>query len=259
MENKRNKIDMGSGLEIITLVDCVEKHPVSEYFPKVTKRELESMEKNYCSYVNGGILDPFLFCCYLIRTKGKNILVDTGVGDSNLHGRKKEGLLSQLDKLKLSPEDIDIVVFTHLHPDHIGWNTIEEKGKITKTFKRAAYIAHTKEYAYISNQASEGNFNTELFRRNIYTLKEKYELHLIEDDEYNLTKEIKTKRFPGHTPGSICIEIDNGKEIAAIVGDVFSNPMEIENPELEYVFDWDKGQAIRARKNFLEIYKKKMP
>jgi glyoxylase-like metal-dependent hydrolase (beta-lactamase superfamily II) len=148
--------------------------------------------------------------CLFIRSEGKNILVDTGIGDKLSEKKKKQwglewpegNLIDNLEKYSISPQDIDIVINTHLHSDHCGGNTTYSKGEIIPTFPRAEYWVQRMEFA----EAMRPNART----RNTYLL-ENFEslwinerLNLLHGDT-NVTNKVRCVITPGHSPGHQCV------------------------------------------------------
>jgi glyoxylase-like metal-dependent hydrolase (beta-lactamase superfamily II) len=162
--------------------------------PKVMwSRKVTADEKNY---VQAGLNS------LLIRTGSKTVLVETGMGNKlsermiKFYGQPAK-LLTSLAAEGIAPEDIDIVINTHLHFDHCGWNTVrDENGRIVPTFRRAKYYAPEGEWQYAQNPSE---------RDSISYISENYDL-LVESGQMTLLKGgeeivpgISVKTFPGHT------------------------------------------------------------
>src|SRR6266849_3218874 len=141
-------------VEISHLYDLVADFPfprtLDQAFPTVPAEAWEPYRREYPSLFGPGNVPRFHVGCYLIRSRGRTILVDTGVGPSSLGMAKLFGTGGHLpDRLRsagVSLQDIDTVMFTHLHPDHVGWNLQQEGGQYRPTFPRARYVAHRADW-----------------------------------------------------------------------------------------------------------------
>jgi len=150
----------------------------------------------------------------LIQSEGKNILVDTGMGNKLSEKRRKQwnlewpegNLIQNLLKLDISPEDIDIVINSHLHSDHCGGNTIRVNGEIIPTFPKAEYWVQRIEFA----DAMRPNARTKstYLQENFNPLWKQNRLNLLHGDT-NVTSEIQCRVTPGHTTGHQCIVLTN--------------------------------------------------
>jgi glyoxylase-like metal-dependent hydrolase (beta-lactamase superfamily II) len=142
----------------------------------------------------------------LIRSDGKNILVDTGMGDKLSEKKLRhwglewpEGkLVENLTKIGLSIEDVDIVINSHLHSDHCGGNTINKGDEINPTFPNAEYWLQRMEFADAMHPNARTR-NTYL-NENFKLIWERNQLKLLHGDTI-VTREVKCVITPGHTPG----------------------------------------------------------
>ena len=151
--------------------------------------------------------------CALIQANGKNILVDCGVGnkpnalrEAQYDVRQPNGhLLDDLARHGIQPNEVDIVIFTHLHGDHSGWATTLDKGKggkgegeIVPTFANARYYVQRQEYEDATH-TNERTRNT-YFPHNFVPLKEQGVLELLEGDT-QIIPSVRVVHTPGHTAG----------------------------------------------------------
>ena len=161
---------------------------------------------------------------FLVRSSGRTVLVDTGVGVKSTQMRGG-ALLANLERIGVRPDEIDIVVNTHLHVDHVGWNCTERDGAYVPTFPRAEYwIAHP-EWEFWTEPATAAE--TPYVATDVLPLKETSQLHLVES-EAALTPELSLLPTPGHTPGHCSIAIASAGERAIILGDVAHHPLHLE-------------------------------
>ena len=162
--------------------------------PKIMwSRKAAADERNY---VQAGLNS------LLIRTGKKNVLVETGMGNKlsermvKFYGQPAQ-LLTNLAAGGVAPEDIDIVINTHLHFDHCGWNTVRDKhGKIVPTFPRAKYYAPEGEWQYARNPSERDAIS--YISDNYDPLVQSGQMTLLKGDE-EIVPGISVKTFPGHT------------------------------------------------------------
>ena len=160
--------------------------------------------------------------CLLIRTGRHNILVETGLGDK-FDAKFKDiydvqhptTLVAGLDDLGLEPEDIHMVINTHLHFDHCGWNTRRENGKTVPTFPRARYFIQRGEWERAANptERERGSYREEFF------LAAEPQTEFLEGDA-EITPGIRLEVVPGHTRHLQCVSIDSGNQCAYFISDV---------------------------------------
>jgi glyoxylase-like metal-dependent hydrolase (beta-lactamase superfamily II) len=153
---------------------------------------------------------PMDLNCLFIRSEGKNILVDTGMGDKLSEKKKKQwglewpegNLIDNLGNHGISPQDIDIVINTHLHSDHCGGNTIYSNGEIFPTFPRAEYWVQRMEFAE-AMRPNERTKSTYLLE-NFEPLWKNSQLNLLHGDT-NVTPKVSCVLTPGHSSGHQCV------------------------------------------------------
>ncbi len=161
---------------------------------------------------------------FLVRSSGRTILVDTGIGAKN-PGLPGGELMVNLGRLGVRAEDIDVVVNTHLHFDHVGWNCTERDGAYVPTFPKAEYWISRTEWEYWTDPttaAEEGEHIT----KDVLPLKESPQLRLV-DGEAAVTPELSFLPTPGHTPGHCSLAVASAGERAVILGDVGHHPLHL--------------------------------
>jgi glyoxylase-like metal-dependent hydrolase (beta-lactamase superfamily II) len=211
-----DRVTVGS-VEIVSVIDGMMRGTPSFFFAGIPP-ELYTPALADDLAENGTF--ALKFGSFLVRSSGKTILVDTGAGVKNPQMRGGE-LLTNLEKLGVRPEDIDIVVNTHLHVDHVGWNCTERDGAYVPTFPNATYWIARKEWDYWTEPetaAEEPYVPTD-----VLPLRDSPQLHLAEG-EAAITPELSLLPTPGHTPGHCSIAVASGGETAIILGDVAHHP-----------------------------------
>ena len=194
----------------------------------------------------------------LVESQGRRIIVDTCVGnDKNLPSmkkwHKKQGgsFLEDLSAAGFPPESIDTALCTHLHVDHVGWNTRLEDGKWIPTFPNARHLWSRAEYEHWSKEG-QGEYG-DVVGESIAPVYEAGLVDLVAGD-HAVTDEIRLEPTPGHTPGHVCVHITSRGEEAVITGDIVHHPVQLARPEWRSSADWDGDRAETTRREFLGRY-----
>jgi len=174
---------------------------------------------------------PLGLNCLLLRSRGQTILIETGVGakpgDRDAATPAEDGtLLDSLAALGVSPEEIDVVVNTHLHADHCGWNTSIGPGGdevLVPTFPNARYVINATEWedATHPNERTRATY----LSRNLDPIADRLELV---DGEYQITDEVIFVPVRGHTEGHSTVVIRSGQEWGVYVGDLAQHRVQLE-------------------------------
>ncbi len=196
---------------------------------------------------------------YVIRSQGKTILVDTGVGAHGLWRFGDGHLLDSLKELDLSPEDIDYVMPTHLHLDHVGWNTRPTPNGPVPTFPRARYLFQKLDWdAFTSDEflnrpsvSPMSDSMQNMIKVAVLPLKDSGLMDLIGPEE-TLTDEVTLLHTPGHTMGSVSILVQSGTDAALIIGDAAHNPAQFTESDWSPAVDIDPSLSARSRKGLAE-------
>ena len=194
---------------------------------------------------------------FLVRTRHHTILVDTCVGDNKPRQRAIWNMttggtfLANLKATGVQPEAIDYVMCTHMHVDHIGWNTQLRDGRWVPTFPNATYVFSRQEF-----QAWEAvHQQTPLahFTDSVLPVIEAGQAALVTND-YALDDEVWLEPTPGHTPDHVSIRLASAGEQAVITGDLIHSPVQCLHPGWIMRADSDPEQARTTRRAFLERY-----
>lgn len=190
---------------------------------------------------------------FVVESRGKRMLVDTCIGnDKNLRLRRwshrKGPFLDDLAASGFGRESIDIVLCTHLHMDHVGWNTMLLEGKWVPTFPNARYLFGRLEWEHW-NQTQESWVRTVL-EESIQPVLDAG-LHTLVETDHRITDEIWLEPTPGHTPGHVSVRISSQGEDAVITGDLMHHPCQIARTHWNSVADVDPQQATVTRREFI--------
>jgi glyoxylase-like metal-dependent hydrolase (beta-lactamase superfamily II) len=223
--------------------------------PKVMwSRKVTTDEKNY---VQAG-LNSLLIRAEHPRTGSKMVLVETGMGNKlsermiKFYGQPAK-LITSLAAEGIAPEDIDIVINTHLHFDHCGWNTVRDKdGKTVPTFPRAKYYAPEGEWQYARNPSERDSIS--YIPENYDPLVESGQMTLLKGGE-EIVPGISVKTFPGHTAHMQGVIVESRGRTACYTSDLIPTSAHID-------ISWGMGfdlyplQTIESKKQY---YAKALP
>ncbi len=226
--------------------------PVKTLFPDFDIMMLNGIEPFNPKIMSEGLIH-LTIRSWLLRQSGRNILIDSCVGANknrpnhpDWHRRTGVKWLQELASQGLKPEDIDIVMCTHLHADHVGWNTRLENRVWVPTFPNANYVCGRLEYEYWSNIYKEADKHGS-FVDSVLPIVEKGRMEFVEDG-YELAKGLSIEVSSGHTPGHLCLKSSEG---AIFCGDIIHSPLQLRFPELSSTFCVDPIIARETRKELL--------
>jgi len=193
---------------------------------------------------------------FLIELEDTFIVVDTCVGN----GKKRQGatwndlhtdFLERLRRVLPSPDDVSRVVSTHLHFDHVGWNTHEVDGIWQPTFVNARYLVSDGEFRYWQSRSpSAAGDHRAGFDDSVVPVAEAGLLDLVADDAI-VTEGIRLVPSPGHTPHHVSVLLESRGHSALITGDAIHHPCQIAYPDWSTISDFDQQQARVSRKELL--------
>lgn len=192
----------------------------------------------------------------IVESQGKRIIVDTCLGNDKERrvegwGMRQGPFLDDLAKAGFPRERLDIVMCTHLHVDHVGWNTMWVDGKWMPTFPNAQYVFARQEWAYWSEHEQE-EFGP-VVQDSVRPIVDAGLAELVQMD-HRLTDEVWLEPTPGHTPGHVSVHIRSKDEEAVITGDMTHHPCQMAHPEWAAYVDYDPVQSTETRRMFYARY-----
>ena len=196
---------------------------------------------------------------YVLRTRRRTILVDTCVGnhkERRFHPpwahRTQTRYLDNLAALGLAPDDVDFVMCTHLHADHVGWNTRLLDGRWVPTFPNARYLFARTEYEHwIALNEGGKKYSDGCIDDSVLPVVEAGQAEIVADD-YEFDDEISFALAPGHTPGHVAIGLASQGQRAVLSGDICHTPLQCREPGWSAVGCSDRAQSAATRRAFLE-------
>jgi glyoxylase-like metal-dependent hydrolase (beta-lactamase superfamily II) len=193
--------------------------------------------------------------CLVIEIDGTRIAVDTCVGNDKTRANPgwhnlQLPFLTDLAAAGFPAESIDAVVCTHLHVDHVGWNTSLVDGHWVPTFPNARYLFSKPEFEYWQATAQGGD---DIFGDSVAPVADAGRADLVPVD-HRLDGGVRFDSTPGHTPGHVSVVIESEGQQAVITGDMIHTPLQIADVDLSSGFDYDQLAAAATRRSFLDRY-----
>ncbi|OAI41094.1 hypothetical protein AYO38_04545 [bacterium SCGC AG-212-C10] len=190
---------------------------------------------------------------YLVRSAGKNILIDTGLGPRRRAGFPLGHLDDALKQANVAPEEIDTIIHTHLHIDHVGWNFVpnDEGGGSRRFFPNARYLVQQAEWDYWVQPEHVENPGQPQLRECVAPLADTGKLDLV-SGEQAIDENLVFISTPGHTPGHVAIGIVSSGERAVVIGDASHHPVQLEHPDWSPTADWDPVMSARTRERLFD-------
>lgn len=194
---------------------------------------------------------------FLIRSNGKNILIDTCIGNGKVRtdlpewGNLQTNFLNKLEATGIKVSEIDTVACTHMHFDHVGWNTRFINDKWMPTFANAKYLFAKEEYNYwINKPTRELSDDHAGFSDSVIPIMEA-DLAQLVDNNYRIDSNVSLIPTPGHTPGHVSILIESKGKSALISGDFLYHPCQIAFPDWSTEADTDQALTVETRYKIL--------
>jgi glyoxylase-like metal-dependent hydrolase (beta-lactamase superfamily II) len=207
---------------------------------------------------------PCVFQSFVVHHGKTTILIDTCIGndkerpDFQLAHRLNNPYLDRLRAANCRPEDVDIVLCTHFHVDHVGWNTRLDNGRWVPTFTNARYIFSREEYSRYApenrppqNPDAQAPPFLDIFEDSVLPVIQSGQAEFV-SGEQAVHELLTVFPAPGHTPGHIAIRAGRGEDTGIFLGDIIHNPIQIAEPNLNSAFCEDATQARTTRRKLLD-------
>jgi len=189
----------------------------------------------------------------VVDSCGRRIMVDTCLGNDKERplpawNMRSGSFLADLAAAGAPRESVDCVLCTHLHVDHVGWNTMRVEDGWAPTFPNARYLFGRKEWEYWKDQPEEFG---PVISDSVRPILDAGLADLV-DTDHELTDEVRLEPTPGHTPGHVSVRIRSAGEEAVITGDMMHHPCQIARPGWSAAPDHDAELGRKTRRDFLE-------
>lgn len=222
--------------------------------PEIAARHLREIGTNTWSPTSGLLFNTYQ--TFVLRRPGEIILIDTCVGENKARpphfNYSKQSWLDGFKRQGIAFDDVTMVINTHLHVDHCGWNTRLVNGCWVATFPKANYRIGRLEYEYWEQQTRHGwELPGRIWTDSALPLVESGQAGLVEADA-TLAEGIRLMPTPGHTPGHFCVRVESRGLVAIFVGDLMHHPLQCRMPEWSSCFCVDQELAAQTRRKFFE-------
>ncbi|MDO0939059.1 MBL fold metallo-hydrolase [Streptomyces sp. DG2A-72] len=194
---------------------------------------------------------------FALVTDGLRVLVDTGIGNGKTRANPawhnlRTDYLARLTDAGFPPDSVDLVVLTHLHTDHVGWNTRAADGAWVPTFPNARYLTAKAEYDFWAGYDMDAARRA-MFRDSVYPIEDAGLLDLVDvpAEGVGIAAGLRLVPAPGHTPGHVAVQVGGGDDMALITGDCFHHPVQLAHPGIGSCVDIDPVQAEATRRRLL--------
>ena len=231
-----------------------------DFFPTLTKEMLDAnrswLEPKY-------IVGSKLVLCiqsYILRTPHRTIMIDACVGNDKArpaqpfwHMLKSDRYKENLATAGFTVADIDYVMCTHLHIDHVGWNTRLDNGRWVPTFPNAKYLFADRELAFWTQTEKENPRKVPWVTDSVLPIVAAGR-HEIVTSDHVLNDQVRLIPTPGHTVDHFSVHVGIPGQDAVITGDVVHSPIQARYPELVHFVDYDGKQGVQSRRNLFERF-----
>jgi glyoxylase-like metal-dependent hydrolase (beta-lactamase superfamily II) len=231
-------------VEVVSLLDVPDWH-IPAFFPEVSPELWETYRALYPAAQCDGTSICTSATAYALRAPSRTVLVDAGLGPGphQTAGGQTGRLLEEMRGHGLRPEDIDLIIITHLHHDHVGWAAVAAGDGVRPTFPNARYFLPQKDWEHFTQP--------DVLARSAYVpnLIKLYDQGVVDlvSGERTVTSEVSIVPSPGHTPGHQSVFVLSQGERAAIIGDMAHTPAQVEETDWRPRADLDPALSARTR------------
>jgi glyoxylase-like metal-dependent hydrolase (beta-lactamase superfamily II) len=233
-------------VEVLPLLDCGLLMNLDFFFPQYAAQA----RAEYPDLQDERGLMEVAVTCFLVRSGTQTILVDTGLGGRRRPRFPQGHLDDSLRQAGVAPESIDTIIHTHLHVDHVGWNTVDdEKGNPRIFFPNARYLVQQAEWEHWMKP--ETVESEDHLRQCVRPIEGTGRVELYAGEKA-LDAQLTLVPSPGHTPGHVTVGIYSQGERAIIIGDVSHHPLQLDHPDWSPSADVDPVQSAATRRSLMD-------
>jgi len=225
--------------------------------PDATREAVRSIDWLHPHFIDADGRLVMSIHALVVESQGRRIMVDTCLGNDKERAipgwnMRNGPFLDDIAAAGHPRESIDTVLCTHLHVDHVGWNTMKVDGRWVPTFPNARYLMGRTEYEHWSAQDPKEQ------RDDVFgdSVKPVFDAGLVDlvDSDHQITEEVRLVPTPGHTPGHVSVRIASRGEEALITGDMMHHPCQMARPDWRSTADSNGEAACKTRLRVLDEY-----
>lgn len=195
---------------------------------------------------------------WIVRTPEHLVLIDTGVGndkkrDNPLWNQRHGTFLDDLAAAGVTPEQVDLVVITHLHVDHVGWNTRLVVGRWVPTFPHARYVFPGEEWSFWKHESERGSEDAVCIDDSVLPVVAAGHAELV-DATHRIDPWLRFEPSVGHTPGHVSVRLSTTAGEAIFSGDLMHRVVQVAEPQWSSRFCYDGVRAAKTRREFVETH-----
>jgi glyoxylase-like metal-dependent hydrolase (beta-lactamase superfamily II) len=226
--------------------------------PQATPEEIRKLDWLFPHFADDTGRLKMSIHALVVETPNRRILVDTGLGNDKENrgiptwNRRNGPFLQDLTAAGYPAESIDTVLCTHLHVDHVGWNTRLVDGCWLPTFSQARYLMGRREFAYWSAERSDPG-RAAVFDDSVKPVADAGLVELV-DSDHRVSEEVSLISSPGHSPGHHSVLIRSNGEEALLIGDVLHHPCQMAHLDWASTADYDPAQSTRTREELFSRF-----
>ena len=228
-----------------------------DFDPEVVRANADLLGPRLIDPASGKLM--FSFHTFVIKTAHHTILIDSCLGNDKERPSRpqfhlmRSNYLGDLAAVGVKPEDVDFVMCTHLHWDHVGWNTRLDNGRWVPTFPNARYVMAQREYSHWEGVHKQGDDtpHRRAFEDSVLPVVRTGQSQLV-DDNFALEDGLWFEPTPGHTPGNVVIHARSLDETTVFMGDVIHHPVQLIKPEWSTFACSDRELSRRTRTRLIE-------
>jgi len=248
-------------VKITSVMESAERIPWAPLFPAETSELYKKYDWLVPRFITPEGQIILAVQAFVVVTGARRIVVDTCVGNDKPREIPhctdlQTAFLEDLTAAGFPPETIDTVLCTHLHFDHVGWNTRLVNGRWVPTFPKARYLFARREWEFCQDLLREKTVDVRHILDSVQPILDAGLADLVETN-HRLTEEVWLEPTHGHTPGHVSLHIASHGQEAVITGDVVHNPIQFAEPEICSMACVDKEMSRKTRRELLSRYENK--